>query len=147
MEDLLHYNPWLNEFVVIQNWKVKHQGGLAEIDIMAADIAGSHGATPDVLVINELSHVTKWEFIENLLDNADGGPQGIVILATNAGFKGTKAEVLRKNALASKMWSVHIWNEPSPWLSPDDIEDARLRNSPSRFRRLWRQFRGGEAPF
>lgn len=137
MELLLFVNPWLNELVHIHQWKARSANGLAMLDIMAADIAGAHGGTPDVLVINELSHVTKWEFVENLLDNADGVPQGVVIVATNAGFLGTKADMLRRVAQQSEDWQCFYWKEPAPWLSAGDVEDARKRSSASRFARLW----------
>lgn len=137
ISDILKYNDWLNEFVEINRYKIRHKKGLAEVDILAADVAGSHGETPDVLVLNELSHVTKWEFLENLMDNATGVPQGVVMIATNAGFLGSKAAVWRENAESSKDWSMHVWDKPSPWLDPGDIEDAKQRNSRSRFRRLY----------
>lgn len=137
MVDLVHYNPWLEEFIDVQRYRVVNRYGNAELDILAADIAGSHGETPDVLVVNELSHVTKFEFIENLLDNADGVPRGLTIVATNAGFKGTRAELMRRNAENSGRWSVHLWRQPAPWISPEDVEDARKRSTHSRFMRLW----------
>lgn len=143
MANLLHWNPWLNEHVEIVQWEVrsKHRmtGGqpLAHIHIMSSDIAGAHGGTPDLLIINELSHVTKWEFVENLMDNAEGVAQGMVIIATNAGFKGTKAEVWRNNAISSDSWKVHCWAKPAPWHSLEAIRDAKARNPHSRFRRLW----------
>ena len=102
MEDLIHYNPWLEDHIKISQGRVENVHGLARLDILAADVAGSHGETPDVLVVNELSHIRKWEFVENLLDNADKVARGLVIIATNAGFKGTKAEVWRKNAIENK---------------------------------------------
>lgn len=138
IEALLHYNEWLNELVVVHNYTVSQKGpGLAVLDIMASDIAGSHGETPDLLVINEMSHVTKFEFIENLMDNADGVAQGIVICATNAGFAGTKAAKHRKNAIDSDNWSVHLWQQPAPWHSQQAIEDAKRRTTLSRYNRLW----------
>ncbi len=138
MTDVLFYNKWLGERVEEKSWHVGSSNGLATLDILAADVAGSHGETPDVLVVNELSHVTKWEFVENLLDNADGVPQGIVIVATNAGFKGTKAEVLRRNAMESEEWYFHRYDQPAPWIRQEDIEDAKARNSRARFLRLWK---------
>ncbi len=139
MKDLLYHNPWLNEYVEAQQYRIVHKRGLASLDILAADIPGSHGAAPDVLVLNELSHVGKgkWEFLENLLDNADGVPQGLVLIATNAGFKGTKAEVLRKNAIESEIWKVQIFNRPAPWLNKADVKEAVKRDGKSRGNRLW----------
>jgi hypothetical protein len=133
MADLLYYNSWLNDLVEIQNYKVvSKKQELAELDILAATIPGSHGGTPDLLICNELSHVEKWEFIENLLDNADGVARGMVIVATNAGFKGTKADTLRKGS-----WKKYIWDRPAPWTNPDALKEAKERNSKSRYNRLW----------
>ena len=141
---LLHHNPWLNEYVEVVQWHVRSKKALvngqpmARLDIMATDIGGAHGGTPDLLVINELTHVTKWEFVQNLMDNADGVPRGMAIVATNAGYKGTQAEVWRKNAIGNRRWRVHIWSKPAPWHNMEAIEDARTREvSKSRFNRLW----------
>jgi len=138
MVDLLYYNPWLKKFVAIQNWKVLNQNDpTTALDIMASDIKGSHGATPDFLVINELSHVGKDEFVLNLLSNAAKVPQGVVVVATNAGFKGTKAEVLRKNAIESDEWKVFIWDKPAPWTSKELLKEEKEINPTSRYNRLW----------
>lgn len=144
IEHLLHWNPWLMDYVeLIENKirsKAKGYGGkaLAEIDIMRSDTAGAHGGTPDVLIINELSHIQKWEFAENLMDNADGVAQGLVIIATNAGIKGSKAWIWRCTALESDDWSVHVLAKPAPWHSTKTIAEAKKRNTGSRFQRLWK---------
>lgn len=140
---LLHWNPWLNDFVEVVQWQVKSKKTLkdghpmASMDIMSSVVAGAHGGTPDLLLINELSHVTRFEFAENLMDNADGVAQGMVIVATNAGVKGTRAEVWRNTAIGSPSWLVYILDRPAPWHSPKTIEEARKRNTNSRFMRLW----------
>lgn len=142
---LLHANIWLNKYVEIVKWEVRSKQKLADgspmsrLHIMSSDIAGAHGGTPDLLIINELSHVDRWEFVENLMDNADGVPRGMAIIATNAGWKGTKAEVWRNNAIGSDSdWRVHLWSKPAPWHSEAFIKDAKRRNTPSRFKRLWK---------
>lgn len=140
---LLECNHWLNDYVElvgneIRSKKVMADGrAMARCDIMASDIAGAHGGTPDLLIVNELSHITRWEFVENLLDNADGVPQGMTIIATNAGFKGTPAEVWRKNAVLNDNWRVHVLDSPAPWHTKETIDEAKRRNPPSRFKRLW----------
>jgi len=135
ISDILYYNPWLNDFIELKRNQVV--GRLAHLEIVAADVAGSHGETPDVLVLNELSHITKWEFIQNLLDNAAGVPQGMILAATNAGILGTKAHRLREHAKESKHWYFHTYEKPAPWLTEQDIEEAKSANSPSRFKRLF----------
>ena len=143
MSHLLHWNPWLNDHIEMINWevrskKLKRDGQpLAKLDIMSSDIAGAHGGTPDLLIMNELSHVVKWEFVENLMDNADGVAMGMVIIATNAGFKGTKAEVWRKTAMLGDNWGVHVLDSPAPWHSKETIQEAKRRNTRTRYKRLW----------
>ena len=133
---ILYENPWLNSRVKIDKWQIKGPGG--ECQIIAADVAGSHGARPDVAVINELSHITKQEFAENLIDNTVKVPDGLTIVATNAGYLGTWQNRWREIALNSlSRWRFEQWAKPSPWLDPTAVEEAKLRNTSSRFMRLY----------
>lgn len=104
---LLHENPWLSARIVINNYKLICEKTKSEAEIIPADVAGSHGARPDVLILNELSHITRWEFAENLADNATKVPLGLVIIATNAGFRNHPAWKWREMARTSKRWSFH----------------------------------------
>lgn len=137
IQDLLHYNPWLQELVEIQQNKIKHKEGMARIDIMSSDVAGAHGETPDILIVNELSHVNKWEFVQNLMDNADGVPRGMIIIATNAGTVGTEAHKLRCTVESSEDWTMHNWTAPAPWITEQNLRDAEKRSTKARFKRLW----------
>jgi hypothetical protein len=140
---LLYWNPWLNEHVEMVLGEVRSKkklptgSAMAHMNILSSDIAGAHGGTPDVMIINELSHITRWEFAENMMDNADGVAQGLAIIATNAGHKGSKAEGWRNNAIKSDRWCVHVLAEPAPWHSKATIKDAEDRNPFSRYLRLW----------
>ena len=53
-------------------------------EILTTDAYGSHGARPDVVIANELSHVGSEAFMQTLLDNADKIPHSLVIVATNS---------------------------------------------------------------
>jgi hypothetical protein len=136
-------NPWISEVVKIEAKAFVSLATGARCDIVATDTAGSQGALPDVLVINELSCITKREFVENLMDNATKNPQGFTIVATNAGFLGSWQAAWREIAIESLRWIFHRFAEPAPWLSPEALADARRRNSASRYARL---FRGNWAP-
>lgn len=144
MTVLLHWNPWLNNYIEINRMQVrskaKMQDGspMATLDILSADASGAHGGTPDLLVINELSHVQKFEFAETLMDNADGVARGIVMVATNAGFVGSPAHTWRENAIKNEVWQTYVYARPAPWHSRETIEDAKRRNSASRYQRLWK---------
>jgi len=144
IEALMHLNPWMNEFVEVVRYQVRSKQlsrsgvPLAALDIEATNISGAHGGTPDLLIINELTHIEKWDFANTLMDNADGVAQGIAIIATNAGHQGTPAMVWRENAITSDAWCVHIWDRPAPWHDQETIKDAEQRLTPSRFKRLWK---------
>jgi phage terminase large subunit-like protein len=136
-KDILRLNPWLADRLEVQNWRIVCKATDAVCEIIAADTAGSHGARPDVLIINELSHITKQEFAENLRDNSAKVPYGLVVIATNAGFTGTWQFKWRELARTSDRWSFHALSEPAPWLDPAEIEEAKRRNASGRYLRLW----------
>ncbi len=140
ISDLLHFNPWLQDLVRIQQNKVLSKNGLGEVIIESTDTTGgAHGETPDLLVLNELVHVARWSVMETHMNNADGVPQGVVIVSTNAGVRGTKAHTWRKKAIENERWSCHVWKYIAPWLDKDSIADAKSRDPiGSEFRRLWK---------
>src|SRR4029079_1588500 len=135
--DILRLNAWLAQRIEGQSWTLLCRATGSECRLLQSDIAGSHGSRPDIVVMNELSHVTKEEFSQNLLDNASKKPNGIVIVATNAGFLGTWQHSWRKMAQESDRWHFHTWSQPAPWLSDDEVEEAARRNSRARQQRLY----------
>lgn len=135
--DILRLNSWLSHRVASQAWTLSCRATNSSCDIIASDVAGSHGARPDVVVLNELSHVTKEEFASNLMDNATKKPNGLVIIATNSGFVGTWQHSWRELARTSDRWHFHALAEPPPWLSAEVLDEAQRRNSVARFQRLF----------
>jgi hypothetical protein len=137
--DVLRLNPWVAERVRVQNWKIICDATESACDIVAADVGGSHGSRPDVLFVNELSHVHdgKQDFVLTLLDNASKKPQGLVLVATNAGFAGSWQIKLREMAQDSDRWHFHVFDRPAPWVSQAEIDEAKRRSSSSRYFRLW----------
>ena len=135
--DILRLNGWLSELVEAKGFALRNRMTESTCEIIAADVAGSHGARPDVLILNELSHIQKKEFAENLLDNATKVPRGLVCIATNAGFQDTWQWRWRERARQSLRWCFHRYAQSAPWLSQDDIEEARIRNSANRQARLF----------
>jgi hypothetical protein len=107
-------------------------------EILTTDAYGSHGARPDVVIANELTHVQSEAFMQTLLDNADKIPHALVIIATNSGEVGSWQEKWRDIARDSDRWRVSVLNEPAPWVSADDLAESQRRNPPHRFARLWR---------
>jgi hypothetical protein len=139
--DILYYNPWLKDRVQVFQNKIIGYNRIGEVVIEATGSSGaSQGDTPDILVLNELVHVDKWSVMETHMNNADGVPQGIVVVSTNAGIKGSKAERWKKNAETSKgRWTIAEYKGLAPWLSKDDEKDAKQRDPVgSEFLRLWK---------
>ncbi len=139
---IVHLNPWLNERIEIVERCIRSRKmpKLVRCDIEATGSAGAaQGPTPDVLVLNELVHVDKWKVMEAHMNNADGVPRGLAIVATNAGIKGSPAWTWRQRAKVSRAWRTHILSIPAPWHAPTDIAEAKARDPlGSEYRRLWR---------
>lgn len=141
IEDLIYFNPWLRHRMRVVMNKIegtRMTKDLCKTTIEATGTAGgAHGETPDLLILNELVHVDKWKVMETHRDNADGVPQGVVIISTNAGFRGTKAEVWRTIAINGDRWQTHIWHKQAPWVDAADVKEAKDRNDPFEYARLW----------
>jgi len=128
----------LEKRVRIDKWQINCEETGSQADIIAADEAGSHGALPDVLFIDEITAITKENFVLNLLDNAEKNSCSLVGAFTNAGFTGSWQYRLREIACTSPgRWAFHQATAPAPFHSPASIEDARRRDPSSRFHRLW----------
>lgn len=130
-------NPWLAEVVAIQASEIVCKRTDSTCTIIAADVAGSHGSRPDVLVINELSHISRREAAENWRDNAAKVNRGLVILATNAGYENSWQFTWREEARTSPRWHFHQWAQPSPWIDPEEVAESERRNSRARHLRLF----------
>lgn len=136
VERIRYLNPWLQDLIEVQQNKIICASTNSRAIVIASDSGSAHGAAPDVLVMNEL-HVTKREFAETALDNADKVANGLVVVATNSGHVNTWQHEWRKLATSSDRWCANIYAKPSPWTTPEALEDAQRRNSASRYKRLW----------
>lgn len=134
---ILRLNGWLADAIEIQSWSIINKRTDSRADIIAADVAGSHGARPDLLILNELCHIAKQEFAETLLDNASKMPHGVVVILSNAGHLETWQHRWWQAAETSPRWYCSSYTQPAPWLDPAEIEEARRRNSANRFSRLF----------
>ncbi|MGE5192237.1 MAG: hypothetical protein ACM3U2_07005 [Deltaproteobacteria bacterium] len=56
---ILRLNRWLQDLVHIESWRIINRHTESVAEIVAADVTGSHGARPDVLILNELSHIAR----------------------------------------------------------------------------------------
>lgn len=136
--DIYRLNPWLSGMVDIQTTAIINHSTGSRCDILTADESGSHGARPHLVILNELTHISKREFAATLMDNAAKVPGAIVVIATNAGHVDTWQEEWRRTAQEGERWYFSAYTEPAPWLDPQEIKEAERRGPPQRYLRLWR---------
>ena len=137
IRDLIRLNPWLSRLLETRATRILNPRTESVLEIIPADRPGSHGARPDVLVINELVHHRDQEFAENLMDNAAKVSTGLAVVVSNAGFQPSWQWDWRENARQSDRWHFDRVSVPAPWLDPDDVDEAKRRNAPARYARLW----------
>ncbi len=138
--DWLRANPWLEARVEILASRIDNPTTGSTCDVLTTDAASAHGARPDLLVINEVSHIGSEPFALTLADNATKMPGALCLFATNAGTLNSWAFRWRELYREDPRWHFQKVTTPPPWQSPADIEEARRRNPSGRFRRLY----GGE---
>jgi hypothetical protein len=138
LEDWIRANLWLSARIDVQRWKIVNTATGGTCEVLTSDASGSHGSRPDMILLNEVSHVQSEDFASTILDNFAKMPDAFGILATNAGFLGSWAWRWRELYRVDSRWYfIKIIDTPS-WQSSADIEEARRRNPPARFRRLYR---------
>lgn len=130
-------NMVLRSVIEVQGQQIINTRTDSVCEILTTDKFGSHGSRPDVVLINELTHQTDKGFAETLFDNADKMPNGMVIIATNAGHDPSWQLEWKRTFAASSRWKVLEFNQPAPWVSPEAIAESERRNSRGRFLRLW----------
>ncbi len=130
--------PWLANRVRVDKWQIVCSDTEALAEIIPADEAGSQGALPDALFVDELTCIVSEEFVFNLLDNSEKVPHGLVMLAMNAGNVDSWQYRLREAVQSQpERWQFRTITGPAPYHDPAGIEDARRRSTASRFNRLF----------
>ena len=142
IRDILRIDKPVNKFLrqviqIKQNLIVNRRTG-AQCEILTSDKLGSHGARPDVVLINELTHQTSPDFAETLLDNLDKMPNGFGVICTNSGHD-PSWQLKWKTLFAEtpQRWKTLQYRGKPPWLPAKAWEEAERRNTPNRFRRLF----------
>jgi phage terminase large subunit-like protein len=138
IRSILKVNPWIEARLDVQRDRVVCPDTGSELHIITTDALSTHGSRPDVVILNEATHCDDEAFAQTLWDNLSKMPFALGIVLTNAGLLGSWQHVWKKIAVDSPdVWKVHEVKEPPPWISKKEIEQAKLRNSHSRFMRLY----------
>lgn len=141
VQQILRLEGPLNRFVAsildVQRSAIVNKQTGSVCEILTRDKSGTHGSRPDLVLINELTHIGDEEFGQTLFDNADKVGHSVVMVATNAGFVPSWQHSWREIARTSDRWHFSALTEPAPWVSEADLEESRRRNPLHRFNRLW----------
>ena len=137
IQQILHLNLWLARYFKPTKDRIVCTRTQSTCQFIATQETAAHGSRPNVTVCNELSHVSSVQFMETMMDNATKMPGNFAIIATNAGTRNTWQWNWRETYHQSKRWWFQKVIQIAPWLDRDDIKEAELRNSTSRFLRLW----------
>jgi len=131
--EVMHFNPWLNKTVEVIEDQVRNRTNPRTVRtlIESTGSAGdAQGPTPDLLILNELVHVERWDTIMAHMANATGVPRNVMIIATNAGIKGSPADGLRTQIFKTAKrnpdgYYIQVFKERAPWVSEEDVETLR----------------------
>ncbi len=138
MQVVATLNPWIDARLTFHKSRILCEETGSVLEFLTTDSTGAHGSRPAVTVCNELSHVSNRDFIATMMDNAAKVPNNLTVICTNAGRARSWQHEWREHYRENSRWYFQKLDEPAPWVSPDDIEEARVRNSTSRFNRLWK---------
>jgi len=132
-------NKFLRQVVEVQASKVVNDRTGSVIEILTHDKLGSHGARPDVVLLDELTHQgDDSTFASTLLDNLEKMPVGFGVVATNSGFTDSWQEAWKKTFSQSRRWRVFEHKTRPPWIPKVSWAEAKKRNSPNRYLRLFK---------
>lgn len=142
LRDWLRVNRWLESRVEIQTAKAFNPTTGGTLEFLSADASGSHGSRPALTLINEASHMRGDGFALTLADDADKVAHGVMLIATNAGVKGSWQwawrEEARQRAETDTTQYFQKVEQPAPWINEKRLGHAQRRNTPQRFARLWK---------
>jgi hypothetical protein len=137
---IIRENRWLLKPITVLATAMVNERSGARADILPADTSGAaQGSRPSVVCLNEPTNGGKEPFASDLFDNLAKVPNALGIVATNAGTVGSWQERWRQQAIDAgpERWYFSRVTTPAPWLDPADLAEARVRNTPSRYARLW----------
>jgi len=131
-------NRILNQLIEVRQFEIRNPRTNSRCEILTTDKFGSHGARPDFVLLNELTHQQKPEFADTLLDNLAKNPNGLGMICTNAGFDPSWQLDWKNNFTDDPLWKIIQYTGTPPWITPELLNEAERRNSRNRFLRLFR---------
>ena len=140
MMQFVNNTPELQGRVKIDARKISTPHG-AELTVLAADSAGSHGLRIFWLVLDELAN---WpdtprhrDFFDALWAGLPKTPDSRGIIITTAGTPSHFSKRIYDTAATEPSWRLSDIHGPPPWVAPEEVAAEQRRMFPSVYARLW----------
>jgi phage terminase large subunit-like protein len=138
IDKLLAVNPWLNKYIDVQRDRVMNPHTGSELAIIASDAPTSYGLTPDMCLIDELSHWTSRDLWDSLLSSAAKRSRCLLCIIANAGWKDSWQWDTREAIRTDPDWHFSRLDGPvASWISAKHLAEQRRLLPPLVYDRLW----------
>lgn len=140
IEKLVKLNPWLAERLAVRTSRVVNRKTGSVLKIISNDANSSFGATPDFVVIDELTHWKKRGLWDSLISALAKRARCMVVVISNAGFgQGTSWQWdARELCRADRAWHFSRLDGPqASWITEDRLAEQRRLLPTKAYLRLW----------
>jgi hypothetical protein len=138
---LVRLNPYLQQVLDVQRWRVVNRQTGAQLDILSSDVATSYGQLVDFIVADEVAHWPegKGEALwQSLFSTAAKRANCLLVVITNAGFEESWAWKVRESVRTDPAWHFSRLDGPqASWITPDRLDEQKRLLPPLVFARLW----------
>lgn len=141
VDTLIRANPWIGETVDRNKWVISNRRTGSTCKILSSDSATSYGATPDFVIVDELTHWKKQDLWTATFSGTAKRANCLLAVIANAGYgQGTSWQwSVREGARTDpENWYFNTLPGPvAPWITPKKLAQQRRSMPPTEYRRLW----------
>jgi Phage Terminase len=138
VQKLVQLNPWLKDFVAVQDVKIVNKQTGSECTIIASDVASSYGLLCDFIVADEVCHWSDRGLWDSLLSTAAKRKNCLFLAITNAGFMDSWQWTIREAVRNDPAWYFCRLDGPKArWITADRLDEQRRLLPYIAFARLW----------
>ena len=135
---LLQLNPWLASILEVQNTRIINKHTESTLELIAHDVAGSWGTTPDFVIADECCHWPKQDLFTSLLSSAAKRSRSMFVTITNAGITDDWCWNLREKVRVDPSWYFHrLEGSCASWISKDTLQEQERLLPTMAYARLW----------
>jgi len=119
-------NPWIRERVRQYGRRVNGPGG--SMTVINSDSKSAFGQTPDLIILDELTHWKKRDLWDSLISGRHKRPRCLVFVITNAGIRGSWQEQIFDRAKSDPSW--YVYETPpgvhlATWMTQESVDGLR----------------------